>query len=124
LGRNPEIRHRLRFEDLARQAERQLALLLAGLRAVRPGGRVIYSTCSLEPEENEQVVAAALAHTPAVRQISLESSVQTLLGQGLLTNSGSDRLRHCLDPGGALRLLPGAFATDGFYICLLEREPT
>ena len=122
LGRNPEIRHRLRLEDLARQTERQLALLLAALRAVRPGGRVVYSTCSLEPEENEQVVAAALAHTPEVSQISLESGIETLLSQGLLGNSGADRLRHCLDPNGALRLLPGAFATDGFYVCLLERE--
>ncbi len=64
LGRNPEIRHRLRPEDLARQAERQRAILHAALRAVRPGGRVVYSTCSLEPEENEQVVAAVLAATP------------------------------------------------------------
>ena len=61
LGRNPEIRHRLRREDLPRQAERQRAILHAALRAVRPGGRVVYSTCSLEPEENEQVVAAVLA---------------------------------------------------------------
>ncbi len=64
LGRNPEIRHRLRPEDLARQAERQRAILHAALRAVRPGGRVLYSTCSLEPEENEQVVAAVLAANP------------------------------------------------------------
>ena len=60
LGRNPEIRHRLRVEDLSRQAERQRAILNSALRAVRPGGRVLYSTCSLEPEENEQVVEAVL----------------------------------------------------------------
>ena len=52
LGRNPEIRHRLHLEDLPRQAERQQAILRAALRSVRPGGRVVYSTCSLEPEEN------------------------------------------------------------------------
>ena len=55
LSRNPEIRHRLRAEDLPRQAERQRAILASALRAVRPGGRVVYSTCSLEPEENEEV---------------------------------------------------------------------
>ena len=60
LGRNPEIRHRLQLEDLPRLAERQRGILRAALRAVRPGGCVVYSTCSLEPEENEQVVAAAL----------------------------------------------------------------
>ena len=71
LGRNPEIRHRLRLEDLPRQAERQQAILRAALRAVRPGGHVVYSTCSLEPEENEQVVAAVLGEEPKARQVSL-----------------------------------------------------
>ena len=123
LGRNPEIRHRLRPEDFARQAERQLALLLSALRAVRPGGRVVYSTCSLEPEENEQVVAAALAQAPNVRQISLASSIQALLAGAILTPSGAEHLRRCLTSDGALRLLPGAFATDGFYLFLLRRDP-
>ena len=45
-------------QRLPRQAERQRDLLASALRAVRPGGRVVYSTCSLEPEENEEVVAA------------------------------------------------------------------
>ena len=121
LGRNPEIRHRLRPEDLTRQAERQRTLLLAALRAVRPGGRVVYSTCSLEPEENEQVVAAVLAEAPGARLISLESRIQDLLAQGILTAFGADRLKSSLTPDGALRLLPGALPTDGFFVCLLER---
>ncbi|MGD0901910.1 MAG: RsmB/NOP family class I SAM-dependent RNA methyltransferase, partial [Terracidiphilus sp.] len=121
LGRNPEIRHRLRLEDLQRQTERQRAILLATLRAVRPGGRVVYSTCSLEPEENEQVVAAVLAETPDARQISFEPCIQALLGQGILTPSGAERLKFSLTPQGALRLLPGALPTDGFFVCLLER---
>jgi 16S rRNA (cytosine967-C5)-methyltransferase len=121
LGRNPEIRHRLRPEDLTRQAERQRALLLAALRAVRPGGRVLYSTCSLEPEENEQVVAAALAEIPDARQVSLESRIDALLGQAIFTLAGADRLKASLTPEGALRLLPGALPTDGFFVCLLER---
>jgi 16S rRNA (cytosine967-C5)-methyltransferase len=121
LGRNPEIRHRLRREDLPRQAERQREILLAVLRAVRPGGRVIYSTCSMEPEENEQVVAAALVETPNARQVSLEPCIQALLGQGILTCSGADSLKAALTPESALRLLPGALATDGFFVCLLER---
>jgi 16S rRNA (cytosine967-C5)-methyltransferase len=122
LGRNPEIRHRLRPDDLTRQAERQRALLLAALSAIRPGGRVVYSTCSLEPEENEQVVAAALAQTPDAHQLSLESCIQTLFGQAILTASGADGLRHCLTPEGAIRILPGVFPTDGFFVCLLERH--
>jgi 16S rRNA (cytosine967-C5)-methyltransferase len=121
LGRNPEIRHRLRLEDLPRQAERQRAILHAALRAVRPGRRVIYSTCSLEPEENEQVLAAVLAETPSARLISLESSIDTLLSESILTESGAERLRGCITPEGALRLLPGVFHTDGFFIALIEK---
>ncbi len=121
LGRNPEIRHRLRPEDLTRQAERQRAILTAALHAVRPGGRVVYSTCSLEPEENEQVVAAVLAATPNARLISLEARIEALLAEDILTPTGAQRLRACLTDEGFLRLLPGTFHTDGFFICLIER---
>jgi 16S rRNA (cytosine967-C5)-methyltransferase len=121
LGRNPEIRHRLRIEDLARQAERQRGILRTSLRAARPGGRIVYSTCSLEPEENEQVLSAVLAEVANARLLSLESCIENLLSEGILAASGSERLRHCLTPDGALRLLPGAFHTDGFFIALIER---
>ena len=121
LGRNPEIRHRLKPEDLPRQAERQRAILKATLRAVRPGGRVVYSTCSLEPEENEQVVAQVLAETPDARQFSLECRIDSLLAAGVLTSTGADCLRTCLTSEGALRLLPGAIHADGFFIALFEK---
>ena len=121
LGRNPEIRHRLRLEDLPRQVERQRAILTAALRAVRVGGRVIYSTCSLEPEENEQVVAAALAEITNVRQVSLQASLDALVEKGALLSSGAHKLLSCLTPEGALRLLPGVFRTDGFFIALIEK---
>jgi 16S rRNA (cytosine967-C5)-methyltransferase len=121
LGRNPEIRHRLRPDDLARQAEQQRAILTAALRAVRPGGRVVYSTCSLEPEENEQVVAAVLAANPNARLLSLEARLNELRGEGILTPAGAERLCDSLTPEGCLRLLPGAFHTDGFYVALIER---
>jgi 16S rRNA (cytosine967-C5)-methyltransferase len=121
LGRNPEIRHRLRPEDLSRQAARQRAILAATLRAVRVGGHVVYSTCSLEPDENEQVVAAVLAESGNARIVSLEPRIDLLVQQGILTSSGAERLRDCLAPGGMLRLLPGLFHTDGFFIALIER---
>ena len=122
LGRNPEIRHRLRLEDVVRQAERQRGILRAALRAVRPGGHVGYSTCSLEPEENEQVVAAVLAERSDAQVISFRAEIESLLRAGILTASGADRLLGCLTPEGALRLLPGTFHTDGFFIALIQQS--
>lgn len=119
LGRNPEIRHRLHPEDLARQAERQRGILSAALRAVRVGGRVVYSTCSLEPEENEEVVAAVLAAAPGVRGVSLAETINALRAQSVLAPAA--QLEDALTSEGVLRLLPRSFHTDGFFIALLER---
>jgi 16S rRNA (cytosine967-C5)-methyltransferase len=121
LGRNPEIRHRLRSQDLPRQAERQRAILSAVLSAVHPGGSVVYATCSLEPEENEQVVAAVLAAAPHTRTVSLDARIIALHDQNILTTVAAEKLRASLTPDGALRLLPGTFQTDGFFIALIER---
>jgi 16S rRNA (cytosine967-C5)-methyltransferase len=121
LGRNPEIRHRLRSQDLPRQADRQRAILSAALSAVRPGGSVVYSTCSLEPEENEKVVSAVLAAAPHTRTVSLDARIAALHDQNILTPKAADKLRTSLTPDGALRLLPGAFQTDGFFIALMQR---
>ncbi len=57
LGRNPEIKWRLTPEDLADLHARQSALLGHALALLAPGGLLVYSTCSLEPEENDEVVA-------------------------------------------------------------------
>jgi 16S rRNA (cytosine967-C5)-methyltransferase len=121
LGRNLEIRHRLGLEDLPRQVERQRAIFGAALRAVRRGGRVVYSTCSLEPEENEQVVAAVLAASPSARQISIHATVESLLADSIVTPGAATGLKASLTPEGALRLVPGAFDSDGFFIALIER---
>ena len=121
LGRNPEIRHRLRQEDLARHAQRQRAILRAALRAAHPGGYVVYSTCSLEPEEDEHVVAAVLAEEQSARQNSVEAAIASLQHRGILTAGGAERLPRCLTPEGALRLLPGIFQSDGFFVAMIER---
>jgi len=121
LGRNPEIRHRLKPEDLPRQAERQRGILRAALRAVRPGGHVLYSTCSLEPEENEQVVAAVLAECTGARLIPIQSRMEALRSEGVLLEHGVDLLLNSITVDGMLRLLPGISGTDGFFAALIQR---
>jgi 16S rRNA (cytosine967-C5)-methyltransferase len=122
LSRNPEIRHRLRPDDLPRHAERQRGILQAALRAVRPGGRVVYSTCSLEAEENEDVVNAVRASLPGIHPASMSNRIDELLSEGILTESGAKHLRDSVTAEGYLRLLPGAFRTDGFFVALLEKK--
>lgn len=121
LGRNPEIRHRLQLQDLPRQAERQRDILRAGLHAVRRGGHLIYSTCSLEPEENEDVVAAVLSERKDARLVSLQIRIEELLSEGVLTSSGAAELRQLISPEGTLQLLPGVVETDGFFVAMIER---
>lgn len=121
LGRNPEIRHRLRVEDLDRHAERQRKLLAAALRVVTPGGRVVYSTCSLEPEENEQVIGAVLAQFTNARTVPIRPRIDEMRSEGILTELGAERLQGSITPQGHLRLLPGVFRTDGFFIAVIER---
>jgi len=120
LGRNPEIRHRLKAEDFVRHFERQAAILHAALRAARTGGRVVYSTCSLEPEENEAVVADVLKGQQAARIVPMQDRIAEMNAEGILVEEGAERLTSCVSPEGHLRLLPGAFGTDGFFVALLE----
>ena len=110
LGRNPEIRLRLEVSELARQAVRQRAILNAALARLAPGGRLVYSTCSLEPEENEQIVAAV---AEGFRRISVSSLIQSI--------PGFANLREGAAVSGALRTLPGLDPCDGFYTAVLER---
>jgi 16S rRNA (cytosine967-C5)-methyltransferase len=118
LSRNPEIRQRLQPSDLARQAARQREILLAAMARLAPGGHLLYSTCSLEPEENEQVIAAALSAVPGITQLPLDPILDQLSTSGLLaTNLPADLVRN-----GQLRTLPGAnFSGDGFFAALLHR---
>jgi 16S rRNA (cytosine967-C5)-methyltransferase len=121
LARNPEIRLRLRPEELPRQAARQQAILQSALTRLAPGGRLVYSTCSLEPEENERVVEAVMG-TTAVRQIGVEEILARLAAQNVLPGSSLAMLLSTGVSGGSLRTLPGIHPCDGFYATVLERS--
>jgi 16S rRNA (cytosine967-C5)-methyltransferase len=121
LARNPEIRHRLELTELSRQAAQQSAILAAALRAAQPGGHIVYSTCSLEPEENEEVVAAVLADHPTARIVPLAERIRQMSAEGILEAGGEEKLAQSLTPEGFLRLFPGVFGTDGFFVALIEK---
>jgi 16S rRNA (cytosine967-C5)-methyltransferase len=121
LARNPEIRHRLRVEDLARQTTRQLELLSGAARRLEPGGRLVYSTCSLEPEENERIVDA-VATEAGLRRLPIEPLIAHLAETGTLAPDVSKALLASATKDGALRTLPGIHPCDGFFAVVLERN--
>ncbi len=118
LAANPEIRHRLKVEELARQAERQKVILAAALKRLTPGGLLIYSTCSLEPEECEQVVEAVVADS-GTRRIEVGPLIEQLKDQGVV-RPDADLGSAVRD--GALRTLPGVHGCDGFFAVVLQQD--
>lgn len=122
LGRNPEIRHQMAADDLERQAARQRDILAAALRSTRTGRRLVYSTCSLEPEENEQVIAALLRGNPTARVEPIGKRVDELSREEILLAGAAEKLKTCVTPEGYLRLFPGQFGTDGFFIAIISKS--
>lgn len=122
LARNPEIRHRLKPEELKRQHERQKAILSSVMRGVKPGGRLLYSTCSLEPEENETVVRECLGNRDEFEIVRIDSEIERLVRAGVLLPEGAKALRETALVKGYLQTLPGVQACDGFFATLLIRH--
>ena len=117
LARNPEIKWRLKPDDLRDLQQRQAAILTAVMKHVAAGGRLVYSTCSLEPEENEQVVEAALAQNSEFRVVPIREELLRLQQSGELVWKNVDQLVS----GNFLRTIPGVQPCDGFFAAALER---
>jgi 16S rRNA (cytosine967-C5)-methyltransferase len=132
LARNPEIKWRLTLQDLneddlneddlTQLPQRQLAILRSALAHVAPGGRLIYSTCSLEKEENENVVEQALSENKSFRLLDCRDALNRLKESGQLTRPElSSSSSASLTSGPYLRTIPGAHPCDGFFAAILER---
>jgi 16S rRNA (cytosine967-C5)-methyltransferase len=108
VRRDPDIRWRRSEGDLPILAQDQLQLLHRAAEAVRPGGRLVYATCSSEPEENDELVDRFLREQAAFHLV-------TLRGQ-------SDALEPLLDDRGRLRTLPFAHGLEAFFAAALVRR--
>jgi 16S rRNA (cytosine967-C5)-methyltransferase len=117
LARNPEIKWRLTLDDLAELHQRQVAILRSALAQVAPGGRLIYSTCSLEKEENENVVEQALSENPSFRLLDCRGELDRLQATGDLTWPDTASLTS----GPYLRTLSGVHPCDGFFAAIVAR---
>lgn len=111
LARNPEIKWRLRPQDITRLADLQARMLRNALSLLTPGGRLVYATCSLEPEENEQVVETVLRDAKEFRALSAVE-LSALYPQFSLL----------FDSCGFLRTRPDLHAMDGFAAAVITRE--
>jgi 16S rRNA (cytosine967-C5)-methyltransferase len=118
LARNPEIKWRLKAEDISRMQAYQLEILSSAMNHVAPRGRIIYSTCSLEPEENEEVVEKALAANPEFRLVDSRVDLQRLKENRELIVNNIDFLLS----GPYLRTIPGVHPSDGFFAAILEKN--
>ncbi len=107
--RNPDAKWRLRPGSLATRVAEQEAVLDRAARLVRPGGRIVYVTCSLLPEENDAAVAglAARRDDVALRPLDLPPDL-------------AERVRRTAH---GIQMSPERTGTDGFYVALLERGP-
>jgi len=108
LRRNPDLKWRQTPEDLAELTVKQAQILAAAATLVKPGGRLVYATCSVLPEENDAIVDAFLASSGTFA----ERNVAALLAEARIT----------LDTGSRLRLRPDLHGCDGFFAAVLERK--
>ncbi len=111
LRRNPDLKWRQSADSVAELALKQAAILDAAAKLVRPGGRVVYATCSLLTAENDAIVAAFLAAHP---EFTLTPAAGVLARHGIAVDG---------DAGDFLRLLPHRHNTDGFFAAVLDKRP-
>ncbi|MDD2741423.1 MAG: RsmB/NOP family class I SAM-dependent RNA methyltransferase [Rhodocyclaceae bacterium] len=107
LRRNPDLKWRQSEASVAELTVKQAAILDAAAKLVRPGGRVVYATCSLLAAENDQVVEAFLASHPGF----------TLIPASTVLNKHGIAVE-----GDMLRLLPHVHHTDGFFAAVLDKK--
>jgi 16S rRNA (cytosine967-C5)-methyltransferase len=115
LRRNPDLKWRQNPEAIAQMNAKQARILAAAATLVKPGGRLVYATCSVLPQENAQIVDAFLRE---------HTEFTPLDTWALLAAAAIDIARHTVDVGDAryLQLWPHVHHCDGFFAAVLERS--
>lgn len=117
IRRHPDVPWLKQESDIAALVRVQAKLLDHALSLTRSGGTLVYCTCSLEPEENEQIVAALLAREPGVRRVPI--TAPEMCGQdAFISPDGDLRTLPCQFPDADSRLA----GVDGFYAARLEKS--
>ena len=109
LRRDPDIRWRRQESDLPALAAAELTMLRNASQVVAPGGRLVYATCSSEPEENEAVADAFLASTSGFRALPARAAVPALP-------------EAVVDARGHLRTEPHVHGLEAFFGAVFERH--
>jgi len=118
--RHPDTKWRLTEQQLARRMSEQDAVLKEAAQYVKPGGRLVYVTCSFLVEENEDRLDEFVS---GEARFSNTSAFEATRASGLITAAGAAALKKCETGQGALRLTPARTGTDAFFICVLQRAP-
>lgn len=116
--RKPDAKWRVQPNALQKRIEDQAMILRQACNYVKPGGRLVYVTCSFLMEENEDQFASFLADR---NDFVAEDAAEAAIKSGQLTEAGAKLIRKCRRPDGSVRLTPRTAGTDGFYMAVMRR---
>ena len=113
LRRNPDLKWRQSPKALEELKVKQAAILDSAARLLKPGGRLVYATCSLIPDENEGIADAFTAAHPDFELLNAAEA---------LTAAGVENAANLVTPAGHLRLWPHKHSTDGFFAAVWQKK--
>lgn len=116
--RRPDAKWRVKPKQLETRMAQQDEVLAGAAEFVKPGGRMLYATCSFLIEEDEDRVDAFLAANEGWTQ---EDAAEHAVSSGLLTDEGAAAVRAGISPAGSVRLTPRSAGTDGFFFAVLRK---
>jgi len=116
--RKPDAKWRVQPNALEKRIGDQAMILRQACNYVKPGGRLVYVTCSFLMEENEDQFASFLADR---KDFVAEDAAEAAIKSGQLTEAGAKLIRKCRRQDGSVRLTPRSAGTDGFYMAVMRR---